>query len=53
MVILPDVRGVHAYYEALAQRFAEARFGAIVVDYYGRTAGVGDRDDELCDDPLL
>ncbi|GIE85480.1 dienelactone hydrolase family protein [Actinoplanes regularis] len=47
VVILPDVRGLHAYYQELAERFAEAGFGAIVVDYYGRTAGVGVRDDEF------
>src|SRR5438045_1130942 len=35
VVILPDVRGVHAYYRDLAGRFAEAGFGAVVVDYYG------------------
>jgi carboxymethylenebutenolidase len=47
VVILPDVRGVHAYYRELAQRFAEAGFAAIVIDYYGRTAGVGTRDDDF------
>lgn len=47
MVILPDVRGVHAYYQDLAKRFAEAGFHTITVDYYGRTAGVGVRDDEF------
>ena len=47
VVILPDVRGVHAYYRELAQRFAEAGFGAVVVDYYGRTAGVGAREDDF------
>ncbi|TVT50101.1 dienelactone hydrolase family protein, partial [Amycolatopsis rhizosphaerae] len=47
MVILPDVRGVHPYYTALAQRFAEAGFATVAVDYYGRTAGAGERDDSF------
>ncbi|MFI7600659.1 dienelactone hydrolase family protein [Actinoplanes sp. NPDC049681] len=53
VVILPDVRGVHAYYQDLARRFAEAGFGAVVVDYYGRTAGVGERNDDFDWQPLL
>ncbi|MEV4638433.1 dienelactone hydrolase family protein [Actinoplanes sp. NPDC049548] len=53
VVILPDVRGVHAYYQDLACRFAEAGFGAVVVDYYGRTAGVGGRGDDFAWEPLL
>jgi carboxymethylenebutenolidase len=53
VVILPDVRGAHAYYRELARRFAEAGFGAIVVDYYGRTAGVGARDEDFDWQPLL
>jgi carboxymethylenebutenolidase len=47
VVILPDIRGVHAYYQALAQRFAEAGFAAVVVDYYGRSAGLGARGDDF------
>jgi carboxymethylenebutenolidase len=47
IVILPDVRGLHPYYEDLAQRFAEAGFRAIAIDYFGRTAGVGPRDDSF------
>ena len=42
-VILPDVRGLHTYYKDLAVRFAEAGFHAMAFDYYGRTAGRGDR----------
>ena len=53
VVILPDVRGVHPYYQDLARRFAEAGFGAVAVDYYGRTAGVGDRGDDFDWSPLL
>ncbi len=47
MVILPDVRGLHPYYEDLAQRFAEAGFHAIAIDYFGRSAGIGARDDSF------
>src|SRR5687768_13634651 len=42
VVILPDVRGLHPYYVALAERFAEAGTAAVAIDYFGRTAGVGD-----------
>jgi carboxymethylenebutenolidase len=47
MVILPDVRGLHPYYEDLSVRFAEAGFRTIAIDYYGRTAGTGARDDSF------
>jgi carboxymethylenebutenolidase len=43
IVILPDVRGLHAYYRDLALRFAEHGTDAIAIDYFGRTAGIGDR----------
>ncbi len=43
MVILPDVRGLHPFYKELAQRFAEAGVDAVAIDYFGRTAGLGDR----------
>ena len=43
IVILPDVRGLHAYYRELAMRFAEHGVDAIALDYFGRTAGIGDR----------
>ncbi len=43
MLILPDVRGLHAYYRDLALRFAEIGVDALAIDYFGRTAGIGDR----------
>jgi carboxymethylenebutenolidase len=43
MVILPDVRGLHPFFEELALRFAEAGADAIAVDYFSRTAGTGGR----------
>lgn len=45
IVILPDVRGLHPYYEALAVRFAEAGFHAVAFDYFGRTQGAARRPD--------
>lgn len=42
VVIMPDIRGLHPYYEALAERFAEAGFAAVAMDYFGRTAGLPD-----------
>ena len=43
MVVLPDVRGLHKFYKELAQRFAEAGIDTVAIDYFGRTAGIGDR----------
>jgi carboxymethylenebutenolidase len=39
VVVLPDVRGLHPYYVALAERFAEAGVPAVAIDYFARTAG--------------
>ena len=47
IVILPDVRGLHGFYEDLALRFAEAGVHAVAFDYFGRTAGVSRRDDDF------
>jgi carboxymethylenebutenolidase len=44
ILILPDVRGLHPYYEDLALRFAEHGLEALAIDYFGRTAGIGPRD---------
>ena len=43
ILILPDVRGLHAYYEELALRFAEHGIDAVAIDYFGRSAGLGSR----------
>lgn len=43
IVVLPDVRGLHAYYEELALRFAEHGVDAVAFDYFGRTAGTEPR----------
>ncbi len=45
MVILPDARGLHTFYTELARRFAEAGIDAVGIDYFGRTAGSGSRDE--------
>ena len=43
VVILPDVRGLHPYYEELALRFAEHGIDALAIDYFGRTTPSTDR----------
>ena len=43
-MILPDVRGLYPFYTELAERFAQAGYHAIALDYFGRTAGLGPRD---------
>jgi carboxymethylenebutenolidase len=46
IVILPDVRGLHPFYEELALRFAEVGVEALAIDYFGRTGGTDEpRDD--------
>ena len=45
VVLLPDVRGLHPYYEELALRFAEHGIDALAIDWFGRTAGPEPRDD--------
>ena len=43
ILILPDVRGLLAYYEELALRYAEHGIDALAIDYFARTAGTGSR----------
>ena len=47
VIIFPDVRGLHQFYKELALRFAEVGITALVLDYFGRTAGIGSRDDSF------
>jgi carboxymethylenebutenolidase len=47
IMVLPDIRGLHPFYEDLAVRFAEAGVHATVMDYFGRTAGLDERDDDF------
>jgi carboxymethylenebutenolidase len=43
VIVLPDVRGLFGFYEALAERFAERGHRTVAIDYFGRTAGLDDR----------
>ncbi len=45
IVVLPDVRGLYRFYEELALRFAEHGYAAVAIDYFGRSAGLEQRDD--------
>ncbi|CAL9628403.1 MULTISPECIES: dienelactone hydrolase family protein [unclassified Streptomyces] len=47
IVILPDVRGLYGFYTELAKRFAENGVRALVIDYYGRTAGAARRESDF------
>src|ERR1700741_4510216 len=40
IVILPDGRGLYTFYVELAERFAQAGYHAIALDYFGRSAGL-------------
>jgi carboxymethylenebutenolidase len=46
-VVLPDVRGLHRFYEELTLRLGEQGIAAVAIDYFGRTAGVGKRDEDF------
>jgi carboxymethylenebutenolidase len=47
VMLLPDVRGLHPFYEDLAVRFAGVGVHATAMDYFGRTAGLEARDDDF------
>jgi carboxymethylenebutenolidase len=47
VVVLPDVRGLFRFYEQLAERFADAGYPAIAIDYFGRTAGLAPRAEDF------
>jgi carboxymethylenebutenolidase len=53
IVVLPDVRGLHPFFEELALRFAEAGVDAIAIDYFSRTAGTGRRGPDFDHNPHL
>ena len=44
VVILPDIRGLFGFYRRLAESFAATGVDAVTIDYFGRTAGTGERD---------
>ncbi len=45
VVVMPDVRGLHAYYRDLTVRLAELGWEAVAIDYFGRTVEGEDRSD--------
>lgn len=47
IVMLPDVRGLHGFFKALTGHWAEAGFHAVTMDWFGRTAGLDERDDSF------
>ena len=47
VVVLPDVRGLYRFYIELAERFVQAGHHAIAIDYFGRTAGTGERGEDF------
>jgi carboxymethylenebutenolidase len=47
ILILPDVRGLHPYYEELALRHAEHGIAAVAIDYFARTADSHERGDHF------
>lgn len=47
VLILPDVRGLFGYYRNLAREFAAAGHHAVVIDYFGRTAGDDERPNDF------
>lgn len=47
IVIMPDIRGLHAFYRDLAVNFADAGFEAVAIDYFGRTAETDNRDESF------
>jgi carboxymethylenebutenolidase len=47
IVILPDVRGLHPFFEELALRYAERGISALAIDYFCRTAGTDERGDDF------
>ena len=47
VIVLPDMRGLHRFYEQLAIGLASQGHTALATDYYGRTAGTQPRDDSF------
>ena len=46
ILVLPDIRGLSPFYEHLACAMAAESRHALVIDYYGRTAGVEPRPED-------
>lgn len=46
VVVLPDVRGLFGFYEALAESFAAVGLDTIAIDYFARTSDIDERGDD-------
>jgi carboxymethylenebutenolidase len=46
VIVLPDIRGLFQFYKDLASLFAQSGHDAVAIDYFGRTAGPGERTDD-------
>lgn len=44
VVVLPDMRGLHGFYQSFARQLAGRGYEAVVIDYYGRVLPDGPRD---------
>ena len=53
ILILPDVRGLHPFFQELAARFAERGITALAMDYFCRTAGTDPQPDDFEYQPHL
>jgi carboxymethylenebutenolidase len=47
LVLMPDIRGLHAFYTDLALCCAQAGIDTVAIDPYGRSAGLTARDDDF------
>jgi carboxymethylenebutenolidase len=47
VVVMPDVRGLHPFYERFAEALADTGAHALAIDPYTRTAGSGFRDESF------
>ena len=47
VIVLPDVRGLYRFYIDLTERLSEAGHHAISFDYFGRTAGPHERNEDF------
>ena len=47
LVLLPDIRGLHPFYADLALCFAQTGVDTLAIDPYGRSAGLGAREDDF------
>ncbi len=41
VVVMPDIRGLHRFYQDLAERFATVGVLTVAIDYFGRTTEIG------------